>query len=163
MSIALGLSLAFLLLCVVTLGIVASRVWRGDTKAAQTLELGFSIVPCGSDVKRGMVRGVVPLVLSLVFTMVSVVSFVIATTTWSGGSKFTPWSFTAACSLGAMLVAYALHLCVIIFNKPRLLVPPPLRDDPGVIAGRRPVPDDAAEAFAAEADQRARKASKRRR
>ena len=161
MSIALGLSLAFLLLCVVTLGIVASRMWHGDTKVAQTLELGFYLVPCESDVKRGMVRGVVPLVLSLVFTMMSVVSLVIATTTWSGWNKFTPWSFTAGCSLGAMLVASALHLCVIFFNKPRLLVPPSLRDDPGVIAGRRPVPDDAAEAFAAEADRHARKASKR--
>ena len=161
MSIALGLSLAFLLLCVVTLGIVASRVWRGDTKAAQTLELGFFLVPCGSDVKRGMVRGIVPLALSLASTMIATVSAVIAMTTWSGGSKSTPRAFAAGCSLGTMLVAYALHLCVIFFNKPRLLVPPSLREDLGVIAGRRPVPDDAAEAFAAEADWRARKASKR--
>ena len=58
---------------------------------------------------------------------------------------------------------WVLHLCIIFFNRPRLLVPPSLRDDPGVFAGRRPVPDDVAEAFAAEADRRARQVSRQRR
>lgn len=163
MSVALGLSLAFILFYAVALGAVASKMWHGDVKAARSLELGLSILPVRSDVRRGAVRGIVPLLLSLVFAMITLVLMVIAMETWSGGSKFTPWTFTAWSALGAVLMFWVLHLCVIFFNRPRLLVPPSLKDDPGVFAGRRPVPDDVAEAFAAEADRRARQVGRQRR
>ena len=56
MSIPLGLSFAFVLVCMVVLGIAASKMWRGDGTTARALESAISIVPFQNDVKRCLSR-----------------------------------------------------------------------------------------------------------
>ena len=139
MSAALGGSLVFLGLVAVTLVLLIVRLWRGESKVAETLEIGFAATPFRGDVKHGMVRGIVPLAAQIVFIIATVVSAVAGMSSWHGGTKLTPLMLIALANLIAMLVAFVLHFSVIYFNRPRWLVPPFMRHEPGVIEGRRQV------------------------
>jgi hypothetical protein len=43
----------------------------------------------------------------------------------------------AAMAMLGMLLSIGVLQCIKYFNRPRMLVPPPMRDEPGVIEGRR--------------------------
>jgi hypothetical protein len=40
-------------------------------------------------------------------------------------------------ALAAMTLGFAVHIPVLLYNRPRWLVPPHLRDEPGALAERR--------------------------
>jgi hypothetical protein len=144
MSTGLTLALIFLVLAVAVQARQALRMWRGEDAVARRMQVGLTAAPLSPEVKRGIVRGVVAQLLQLSFIVVAVLAGVAAKDGWHGGSKITVLSVAAVASLVAMMVCFGLQVAVIWFNKPGLIVPPYMREEPGVRASRQARRVDAA-------------------
>jgi hypothetical protein len=138
---ALILALAFIAVCVVVGAMLSVRLWRGEEKVARMLETGFAATPFGPDVKRGMVRGIVPLIMSLMSIGAAVLFAVAGMKDWHGGTKLTPLIITACSFFALYVICFVLHFCIIYFNKPIWLVPPFMRRELGMFKGRRQAMD----------------------
>ncbi|WP_377272886.1 hypothetical protein [Peterkaempfera sp. SMS 1(5)a] len=109
------------------------KVWRGDERTVQKMVLGFTAWPVSSETRRGMVRGALPLTASGFFVGTTVLSGLVL----GGQSSDSSGAGTVAAvcflvSLAALVLSVGLHLGIILFNRPRLLVPPSMRGDRGV-------------------------------
>lgn len=137
MNVGIAFSLAFLIAVVAFLTVVASKIWKGDERATEKLLRSFAGMPFDITVRRGMVRAVVPLLAQLTATLGAVVFALIGMATWHGGSKFTPLMVVALSLLVLAVLTFLVQISIIWFNRPRWLVPPPLRGDVGTITARR--------------------------
>jgi hypothetical protein len=102
------------------------RVWRGET------ELDGSDPPAAWPLSEVVWRGVVrsaaawwPLWALFFF------AGALASDAPSGSTRQTVGMLTG---LVALLLAFAIHIPVLLFNRPRWIVPPRLRDEPGALA-----------------------------
>ena len=127
----------FLILAVTVMASIVARIWRGDARTERKLAQAFAGFPFGPDVQRGMVRGILVLAFQMALTLAAVVTAAIGMAAWHGGSKFTPLMMLAMLFLVGAMVSFAVQLSIIWLNRPRHLVPPHLRDEVGVRAGRR--------------------------
>jgi hypothetical protein len=106
----------------------AGRSWREGVSYAHRMRF----VPYPDDFKTGIERafgvvGVFHWILGLMIVTVMVTPA--SLTTWEAG--------VLATLLVALLTSVALMLAIIWFNRPRFLVPPHMRAQPGTVSFRR--------------------------
>jgi hypothetical protein len=106
------------------------RIWR-DPEQADRATRALTGFPAGPEVRRGLVRGAVLMTVN----MFSLGGGLICGGLWQrqgaadGGVLF--WVFLT--SVGLTLVSVALGLLIIWFNVPKVLVPPHLRAETGMV------------------------------
>jgi hypothetical protein len=124
---------AFLAVFMLAMWIVgAPRLWRGDADVDEPAPAW----PFGAPAWRGVIRSFIvgPPCIALVF---------------AGGAVA---ELTDADDLGmaigafGLLAVVALHVPMLLFNRPKALVPPPLRDQPGALREWRHKTDPEVEA-----------------
>ncbi|MFI2780823.1 hypothetical protein [Streptomyces sp. ALB3] len=108
----------------------AFQLWRDPALVDFFLSV-FTFLPFGPDARRGEVR-------SLAITVVSLwaISFLVVAGLWSDdvGDSLDLAGLAAVVVIIGCLVAEA---CVILFNRPKCLVPPHMRSEQGALAKRR--------------------------
>ena len=104
---------------------VAARVWRGESglDGGRPPEWWF----LGAATWRGVARAYVA---TVPFLLVMLAGAGIAE--WGGDE-----GVGMAVSAAAFAAGIGVHLAIVLFNRPRALVPPHLRDEPGALAERR--------------------------
>jgi hypothetical protein len=121
-----GASLIFSLLFLGVIYVVAARkVWRGESGLDGDVPPAWWFL--GDEWWRGVARGYIA---SVPFLLVALVGGIVA--------EFTD-DFDLGMSIAVLglLAGVALNLCIVAFNRPRSLVPPHLRSEPGALAARR--------------------------
>jgi hypothetical protein len=114
----------------------ALRLW-GNPGYLDRMMLASRVLPFRQDVRRGAVRGAVPLSAALALAAAGVLVFAVfrpAPGRPGGGAVA-----VVAC-FALMLIAFGFHFAIIWFNRPRWLVPPHMRADEGTLTawfGRR--------------------------
>ncbi|MGX1546635.1 hypothetical protein [Streptomyces adustus] len=109
------------------------QTWRDPDRARRTTD-ALTGLPFGPEVRRGVVRGAVLMTANMFLLGGGLVCGAL----WSGqgtaggGTLF--WMFMA--SVGLTLVSVVLGLLIIWFNVPKVLVPPHMRDEPGLVTRR---------------------------
>lgn len=106
------------------------RLWRNPALVDFFMN-AFTFLPFGPAVRRGEVR-------SLGITVVSVwaIAGLVLLALWDKA----PDPATTVLGLVAVLVimgCLATEVCVILFNRPKFVVPPHMRSEPGVLTARR--------------------------
>jgi hypothetical protein len=107
----------------------AIQLWRKPELADWYMHT-FAFLPFGDDVRRGEVRSVA----------------LTATSLW--GATLLIWlalldtdasapSIILVAALVVLLLPVVCEVSVVLFNRPKFVVPPHMRADPGVIAARR--------------------------
>jgi hypothetical protein len=131
---ALGIAFA-----VATLGVwawTAPRHWRGESRlTGADPPLWF---PFSEPVWRGVVRSYVVWAPAIALF---VGGSVVAGFSTEGSAAYN--AGMAAASVG-LFGGSALHFAILFFNRPRFLVPPGLRDEPGALAAWRSARQDVA-------------------
>jgi hypothetical protein len=119
-----GLAFALLFLGGIYL-VVATRVWRGGSALDGNVPPAWWFL--GDAAWRGNARAYVATVPFLLAMLAGA-----AIAEWSG-------SVDAGMALAAVSLAAGVlvHVAIVLFNRPRALVPPHLRDEPGALAERR--------------------------
>lgn len=111
----------------------AHRLWR-DPSYAGRMMLFNSVLPFSKGVRRGAVRGALPLAVGLGLAAAGVI--VVAVVNPKPGHP-TIGAIAGVVCFGLMLVAFAFHVAIIWFNHPLWLVPPHMREDKGIVAARQ--------------------------
>lgn len=107
----------------------AVRLWRDPQYYERLVTLGlFRFSP---RVTGGIARGWVPFAFSIVSLAVGL-SLLIVGETADGGSSSPELVVAGLALVGVFLIGVVLHIVVIWTNRPRRLVPPYLRDAPGL-------------------------------
>ena len=107
------------------------RIWSGADLPMQ--RLGSSGLPIGNQLRRGLVRGTAVGVVVCAVLVLAAVAVVVKASTTGDASRL-----AADVAVVLLLVFAALAIVnagVILFNRPKFVVPPPLRDEPGALAG----------------------------
>ncbi|MEU6368065.1 hypothetical protein ABZ876_20540 [Streptomyces sp. NPDC046931] len=118
------IALALFVALAVRYVVVAVRLW-GHPERAPDAAQSFSV--------RGapgwaLTRGVVVVAASFVLMAVMVIALVVGLAVTRTQKPAEPWLGISAVSIGGMLLCWLLILLIGIFNKPRFLVLPYLRD-----------------------------------
>lgn len=137
MDIGLIFPLVFIVVCVIGLMPTVRRIWRGDERTTRRMRNAFVVFPVNSDVRQAMVRAVVALLLQLSLMLAAMIAMVIGMARWDGGSKVTLWTVSGIVAFAAAMAMVAVQAAIVWFNRPRFLVPPPLRGEAGVWADRK--------------------------
>ncbi|WP_149181313.1 hypothetical protein [Streptomyces sp. TRM49041] len=108
----------------------ASRLWR-NPELVEEFTQTFAFLPFGPDVKRGEVR-------SAGLTAVSLWAITALIGLGSVEAEATgAWLAVFVVALLTVLLCLLAEAAVVLFNAPKAVVPPHMRDDLGVIAARR--------------------------
>lgn len=110
--------------CLVTV----PRYWRGDTGYLRR-ERPPGVWPFGVSSWKGFVRA------SPAFTgmmLVASIAFLIPAI-FLGPRVSTSWRIYGLLTLAFLVLVIAVTLSITLFNRPRFLVPPPWRDEPGAL------------------------------
>ncbi|WP_175408683.1 hypothetical protein [Streptomyces sp. TRM64462] len=108
----------------------ASRLWRNPALVEEFM-LTFAFLPFGPDVKRGEVRSVGITAVSL-WAITTLIVQASLETEETGASMA-----VFLVSMVTLLLCLLAEVAVVLFNAPKAIVPPHMRDDLGVIAARR--------------------------
>lgn len=106
------------------------QLWRNPALVDFFMS-AFTFLPFGPEARRGEVR-------SLALTVVSLwaIGILVIAGLWDGEFN----DALAATVLVAVVVimgCLATEVCVILFNRPKFVVPPHMRSEPGVLTARR--------------------------
>jgi hypothetical protein len=112
----------------------AIRLWR-HPEVVDDFSTAFAFLPFGEDVRRGEVRSVLLTVVSLWSAAVLFVGGLTLTEEETSGLNAS--DYTAAGAVVVILLCILCEVAVILFNRPKFVVPPHMRADLGVIAARR--------------------------
>jgi len=106
------------------------QLWRNPALVDFFIS-SFSFLPFGPDTRRGEVRSLAVTVAGLWAASVLIVAGL-----WNG--EFND-GLAATVLVAALVVMACLAIegCVILFNRPRFVVPPHMRSELGVVAARR--------------------------
>ena len=110
-------------------GVSASRLWRNPARADRVMA-AYVVLPISKAVRRGTVRGAWPrtVVLACVTVIVPIGSVATSAQLHSGLLRL------AAVALIVLLItAGVVQLSIILVNRPRWIVPPAMRAEPGVL------------------------------
>ncbi|GAA4912616.1 hypothetical protein ACFPM3_23945 [Streptomyces coeruleoprunus] len=110
----------------------AIRLWR-HPEVIDDFSTAFAFLPFGEDVRRGEVRSV----LLTVITMWSAAVLFVGGLTLTEAEISTAGAYVAAGAVLVILLCLLCELSVILFNRPKFVVPPHMRADLGVLAARR--------------------------
>jgi hypothetical protein len=119
-----------LALCASALFYVAPRYWRGDLgRISEQVDApnGWLLT---RPVRRGLVRAIP--IISLI-GMISTILFLIPTI-FMVGEVTTAWRVYGAATLGIFFGGMGAALSIVFVNRPRSLVPPPWRNQVGVLS-----------------------------
>ena len=106
------------------------KVWR-DPAYADTISRGGRMLPFGYATSRGVTRGMLGLWFGLAFLGAGTIAVAILP---SGTTHPASTGVVTAVVLYCIGVfGIALNVAVVWFNRPRLLVPPHMRDEDGVV------------------------------
>ena len=103
------------------------RLWH-DVAYAERMMLFSSVLPFSAQVRRGMVRGSLPLAIGLDFAAVAILVY--STSNPVQGRPQVTGIAAAACLL-LMLIFTGIHVAIIQFNRPCCFVPPGMRSERG--------------------------------
>ncbi|WP_327354508.1 hypothetical protein [Streptomyces sp. NBC_01304] len=108
------------------------QLWRNADRV-EFFMLAFTCLPFGKEVRRGRVRALGATVVTL----------------WGAALLFFlglydveltgAWPIVGLVAAVALLGGFACDLTVVLFNRPKWIVPPHMRSEAGVIAARRAV------------------------
>jgi hypothetical protein len=87
--------------------------------------------PFGAASRRGAIRGMIP-AIAAAWTLLAA-GITVRLPGFTNGNDQRVLRIVAITLLGCFAVALALHVCVILFNRPKFIVPPPMRDEPGLL------------------------------
>lgn len=124
---AVALGVAFLGVASV---VSVPRYWKGDTGYLRR-EHPPSIWPFGVAAWKGFVRAS-PAFLTMM--LVAAIAFLIPAL-FLGTRVSTPWRVYGLLVLAYLALVVAVTVSITLFNRPRFLVPPPWRDEPGALFG----------------------------
>lgn len=120
------------LLAAVTFGRLTSRrMWRDPAYAEMTAQTMYTRPFSSYATRRGMARGSLPMWAGIGFAGVGV----LATTALPSGhvDRTSPVFIIAGVGYALALVGFGLNMWIVWFNRPRLLVPPSMRDEEGLV------------------------------
>jgi hypothetical protein len=134
---AVGMSAGYVILTIVVgmftvwMAISAVRLWRDPSRADQIMA-AYSVLPVSQAVRRGTVRGAWPraVVLACVTAIVPIGSVATDAQLQAG-----PLRVAALALVGLLILAGLVQLSIILFNRPRWIVPPAMRAEPGILTG----------------------------
>jgi len=112
------------------------KLWRSDERVLEGMERSLGAVwPYGRTVWRGVLRGLPAIVIGSWFlTMGGLLALAVP----AGNpprSRASTALFTALLLAGVgFCLCFALHIVVILFNRPKWIVPPLKRAEPGALA-----------------------------
>lgn len=132
MPVAIGLFGVFLWVMASILARWAVQTWRGQGRPVSTQMRRSSFRD--EESLAGTDRTV--LVMSVMFASMGTASVCTAI----GGVHFThrnPWLWIGGVAVFVFLACTPIYASIVNFNRPKFLVPPPLRDELGARAGRR--------------------------
>jgi hypothetical protein len=113
----------------------AARLWR-DPKRADRIMTAYGVLPFSPGVRRGTVRGAWP--RAAVLACLAAILFIGPGATSAQLRPGQPLAVTILALVGLLIVAGLAQLAIILVNRPRWLVPPAMRAEPGVLnAGSR--------------------------
>jgi hypothetical protein len=113
------------------------RMWR-DPDYYQKVISQSTTLPVSAEVARGLTRGTAPLAAALLCAALFTPLVVYTDGGGRGVTQGPPaLAYLEWALILVFLVAMAAHLCIAWFNRPKFLVPPYLRDEPGVREQRR--------------------------
>jgi hypothetical protein len=110
----------------------AFQLWR-DPRYVSRMMLAGSILPFSKDVRRGAVRGALPLSVGVALAAAGLLAFSVSR---PAPGHPTARAIVAVVFFGLMLVAFGCHFAIIWFNRPRWLVPPHMRAEGGMAVAR---------------------------
>jgi hypothetical protein len=127
-SIALAIVVGLLTIYLV---ISAVRLWH-DPARADRIDSAYAVLPFGPRVRRGTVRGAWPRAAILACVTGIVLLGTAPTHAQLAAGKAD--AVIAVVLIGLLLVAGLLQLSIILVNRPRWIVPPHMRAEPGVLS-----------------------------
>ncbi|GAA1995423.1 hypothetical protein [Catenulispora subtropica] len=133
--VALAFLVILFIVCVAGMGSIVYRLWRGDEALALRLRSVF--VRSSFDTRDARVRGMVALYLSLCLMLLATIILAIGTMRRHSGTTFTPWTVTGIALFAVALVLFAAQYTIAWSNRPRFLIPPPMREDESLSQRRR--------------------------
>jgi len=108
--------------------IAAPRYWKGDTGHARP-EHPPGLWPFGVPTWKGLLRAIPA--LSALMLLASVAFLIPAM--FLGAEASRPWRIYGMIVLAYLFAVAVLTLSIVLFNRPKRLVPPPWRDDSGAL------------------------------
>lgn len=106
------------------------RVWSGELLELSDVSTK-EWFPAGEGLRRGLVRATPRGIIAIAGLFTCVLAFTVADAVrGAAASMLDLLSVVAAC---IALVAMLLDVGVVLFNRPRWAVPPPLRQEPGAV------------------------------
>ncbi|WP_442818998.1 hypothetical protein [Streptomyces sp. NBC_01235] len=112
---------------------VTPHIWR-DPERARATAAALTGFPFGTEVRRGLVRGAVLNTADMVLFGSGLLCGALWQRRGAPDDGVLFWGFMGC--TGLLLVSVALGLAIIWFNVPKRLVPPHMRDEPGLVTGR---------------------------
>jgi hypothetical protein len=117
---------------------MAARQWSGRGPAHPMMERMRANSALDTESRLAFDRGLLPFGFMMLCLAIFIASLGIALPHMQQGRvQSAALSALAGLSFLALIVSVGLYLSVKYFNRPKMLVAPSLRDEPGVIAGRR--------------------------
>ena len=129
------LSGVFFLVCTVFLVAKAVIMWRGPKSEAE-LRTAMAVRRSQPGFEGGKARAIAVQAMITLFIFIMIVS-AIAAGAEDGNFSHSKWEWVFGGSAAAAVLCFPLRLAVILFNRPRFVVPPHLRGELGVMASRR--------------------------
>lgn len=121
-----------LVLAAATLGVrIGARVWRDPAYAEKMIQAG-RVLPFGYATSRGMTRGTLPLWTGIGF--IGVGTLLVATLPAGPVPPASTRAVIAGVCYALGLAALGLTVAIVWFNRPRLVVPPHMRGEDGLVA-----------------------------
>jgi hypothetical protein len=108
----------------------AVRLWSNPDRADRIMA-AYAVLPFGPRVRRGTVRGAWP--RTAILAAVSGIALVGAAPTHADLVARKPNAVIVVILIALLLVAGLLQLSIILVNRPRFLMPPYMRTEPGVL------------------------------
>ncbi len=113
------------------------KIWRGDADVFRMLHTGFDhLAPFGARGVQALIRGF-PAAISAMTVLVAGVA--VGTVGWNLQFPLPsgPRRVAVTCLLSLSMALFVAHFVVLLFNRPKFLVPPKLRHEDGLIGRRR--------------------------
>jgi hypothetical protein len=118
------IALALIVALAVRYVVVAVRLW-GHPERAPDVARSFSVRGAPGWV---LTRGVVVVAANFVFMAIMVIASAVGLAVTRTQKPAEPWSGMSAAAIGGMMLCWMLIILIGIFNRPRFLVLPYLRD-----------------------------------
>ena len=110
----------------------AVRLWHDPARADQIMT-AYGVLPVSTAVRRGTVRGAWP--RTAVLACVTAIVLVGSAATRPQLRAGQPAAVVILALVGLLIVAGLLQLSIILVNRPRWIVPPAMRAEPGIRIG----------------------------